>query len=169
MLRGGQGHAGCGLGAERRRGEGRLSQDPRGEGGAQRMRRLGPWALQTHASEGGGREHRVSAGSLWLHLRTDFGGLGEEQRDAGGSTRRLVRATQAVARLALRGGRPERWSGSCCVQANQNFFFLRHGSQAGGTVWPQSWGRLESRGLSRPAPSTVMLLFSEGGDSLGLA
>ena len=88
------------------------------------MRRLGPWALQTDVSEGGGREHRVSAGSLWLHLRTDFGGLGEEQRDAGGSTRRLVRATQAVAGLALRGGRPERWSGSCCVQANQNFFFF---------------------------------------------
>ena len=29
-------------------------------------------------------------------------------------------------------------------------------------MWPQSWGRLESRGLSRPALATVMLLFSEG-------
>lgn len=52
----------------------------------------------------------------------------------------MVWATQG---LALRDGKPERWSGSRCVQANQ-IFFLRHGSQAGGTVWPQSWGRLES-------------------------
>lgn len=36
-------------------------------------------------------------------------------------------------------------------------------------MWPQSWGGLEFRGLSRPAPAAAVLLFSEGGDHPGLA
>lgn len=34
-------------------------------------------------------------------------------------------------------------------------------------MWPQSWGRLEFRGLSRPAPAAAVLLFSEGRDHRG--
>ena len=62
-------------------------------------------------------------------------------------------ASWSTGGLALRGGRPGRWLDSRCVVKIRLvgfllllLFFLRHGSQAGGTVWLQSWGRLEPQG-----------------------
>lgn len=158
---GGRGHAGCGPGAERRPAWGGQA-----ESGPGRRRRgpedaqTRPWALQTHRKVGAGK-----SGSGGVPPPACLRGAGRGA--AGGSWSRQHRRRP----VALRGGTPERWLGFRCVQANQIFFFffLRHGSQAGVTVWPQSWGRLEFRGLSRPAPTTVMLLFSEGSDRPGLA
>lgn len=83
---------------------GQASQDPRGEGGAQRMRRLGPGALRTQAPEGGGRG---DAGSLWL-VRPSRGW--ERSRETPEPL-----GPRDTAGPALRGGRPGKWLDSRCV------------------------------------------------------
>ena len=150
-----QGHAGGGLGAEGRPawgGQARPSPD---------REQTGPWALQTHAQGGGGRG---DAGSLWLRLRSRGWERGRE-------TRSLV-----VHRGTSTAGW-ETWEvvgfSLCCEsqasRISSSFFFFetrvpgrRHGVAA-------VLGKAGAPRLSRPAPTTLMLLISEGSGLLGLA
>ena len=129
---GGQGHAGCGLGTERRPAWGGQAES----GPASRGRV--PEDAQTRAlgsaDSRAGRWGPGTPGLCGIPLAASEDCLpGGWERSSETREALMVWATQG---LALRDGKPERWSGSRCVQANQIFFFetrvtgWRHGVAA---------------------------------------